>query len=395
MKARQNLNLTTAIFFILLTTACKKEMSSSPTDGQVKPPSTVIRHITHDGSANSNVEYTLGDKSYLFNPATPYFQFAYADITKIGSKLIIISQYTNSQIDDFLKGRLMIAESEDEGKTWTNFRDLNVNFQGAINISMPSFLKLSDTHVMIFYLVKYSTQRIDLYMQESFDGCSTWGAPRLIFGSNKGYQIINNARVERIGDKIVIPVSVPASGDIYKYSILNNELKVFYYYSDDLGKSWKSSPIISSNVSLLEPGITMFSQKEWLINIRTDIGKIMFYRSTDAGANWLSEGCDIISPSSPQSLLFDQERGFTLMVWNNTNKNYNVHGFNRTPLRLAISTDMGYNWKTVCDIESTNESYDHAYVAIRKLDNKFYIVYNEKNNITNAFKVKLCSLDVL
>ena len=393
MKARQNLNLTTAVFFILLTTACKKEMSSSPSNGQVKPPSTVTRHITHDGSASSDVSYTLGDKSYLFNPAAPFFQFAYGDIMGIRSKLFIISQYTNSQIDDFLKGRLMIAESEDDGKTWINFRDINANFPGSINLSAPSFLKISDNHVMIFYLVKYSTKRIDLYMQESLDGCSTWSTPSLILGSSLGYQMINNARVELIGDRIVIPVSIPQSGDIYKYSISNNELKVFYYYSDDLGKSWNRSKTISSDVSLLEPGMVMFSEREWLMNIRTDIGKIMFFRSRDAGVNWVSEECDIISPSSPQTLLFDQEKNITLMVWNNTNKNFNVHGFNRSPLRLALSIDVGYSWKTVCDIENTTEMFDHAYAAVRKINGKYYVVYNEKNNITNVFKVKICNIE--
>ncbi|MFU1858159.1 sialidase family protein [Sphingobacterium sp. NGMCC 1.201703] len=374
---------------LLLFGGCKKKENFA-IDLEVETPTFSDKTIRLEGQ--SSISLIFSSKFYLYNSEKPNENFAYADIIDVNNKLFIISQHSENNIQDHHKGYLTIAESMDDGETWSNFRPLVTGFEDAINVSAPSFVKISDKHIFIFYLVKYSTSRIDIYSQESFDGCTTWTNPQVVSRTNVGYQILNNARVQYINNRIIIPLSYPQSGDISNYSLSNNELKLFYYYSEDLGKTWNKSKALSANLSLLEPGlISLSNPAEWLMNIRTDNGKILFARTKDNGVTWKYENSDIISPSSPQTLLYDKERKAVFMVWNNTNVNAPSHGANRSPLTMGISYDNGYTWQKIRDIESKTSLYDYAYVALKKLDNRIYLVYNERNNKTGKFKVKICS----
>src|SRR5690606_14354191 len=139
----------------------------------------------------------------------------------------------------------------------------------------------------------------------------------------------------------------------------------FYYYSDDKGKTWRKSSIVSNRMALFEPGITALSDNELLMNIRTNLGTVLFARSHDQGARWAFEGSNIKSPSSPQKVARIPGTDSLLMVWNYTDYIAHQHGANRSPLSLAVSTDKGYNWKRMVDLE-TSPGYinDYAYPAI-------------------------------
>lgn len=375
------------IFSVLLVFfGCKKKENVII---DVISPDVSSRLIKLEGQ--SSISIAKSNKFYLYNSKKPNENFAYADIISLDTKLFIISQHSENNIQDHHKGYLTIAESSDEGKTWSNFRPLVTGFEDAINVSAPSFLKISEKHIFIFYLVKYSNSRIDIYSQESFDGCITWTNPKVVSNTNVGYQILNNARIQYIDNKIIIPLSFPQSGNISNYTLDNNELKVFYYYSTDLGKTWNKSKALSNNMNLLEPGIISLSNAaEWLMNIRTDKGKILFARTKDRGMTWKFEESNIKSPSSPQTLLYDIDRKAIFMVWNHTDKNVAIHGGNRSPLTIGISYDNGYTWEKVTDIESENNLYDYAYFSLKKMNEKIYLVYNERDNKTGKFKVKVC-----
>ncbi|VTQ07360.1 hypothetical protein [Sphingobacterium daejeonense] len=109
--------------------------------------------------------------------------------------------------------------SYNNGKTWKKEGDISSDFPGSINLSMPSILNYEGGHLILVYLVKYNLQKIDLVMEESFDGGKTWSEARLIHLPNQGYQMINNSRLMKIGNRLVLPVCVSFKEELFHFFI--------------------------------------------------------------------------------------------------------------------------------------------------------------------------------
>jgi sialidase-1 len=320
------------------------------------------------------------------------YNYAYPEITFLGeNNLMIVAKSSATNIEDFAKADLIKMVSKDDGRTWKEEGYTSTKFPDAINSSMPSIVRINQTKLLLIYSVKYSLTRIDLFSEESEDNGKTWSPPRIIYGINQGYQIVNNSRVILHNGRIILPVSIPIGGDLNNYLIRQGNLMTYYYFSDDSGKTWtKSKALKSDKVDLLEPGIVSFDNNSLLMNIRTDIGKVLFVRSENYGSSWHFEESNIHSPSAPQTIKRIPKTDTLLMVWNDNVKNPNIHGGNRSPLSLAISTNNGYNWHKITEIEPFNNfTKDHGYAAIEFDKDFVYIAYNERRNDNSSFAIKL------
>lgn len=334
------------------------------------------------------------EKSYIIDARNNINNYAYPEYVRIDdNNLMMIVKSSIANIEDSAKADLIKLYSKDSGLTWRTSDYLSKIFPNSINSSMPSVVRLGKNHLLLIYSVKFNSSRIDIYSEESFNNGTTWSEPKIVFGDNQGYQILNNSRAILHGNRIIIPISIPQNGSWNSYLTKKGAIVVFYYYSDDKGKTWNKSKALSSEVDLLEPGIVSLSNNEMLMNIRTDYGRVLFARTTNNGNTWTFEKSNIKSPSSPQSIKRIPNTDSLLMVWNDTEFNASTHGGNRVPLSIAVSTDKGYSWKKIADVEPFNGyTIDYAYATFT-FDSKFiYIIYNERQNSTSSFAIKLAKI---
>lgn len=385
---------TTNIFLLLALvcfTTCKKDdlKLDLEYDVDIKNLGLVIDYI--DSVRNIPVE-----RSYLLTPdQNSGHNFAYPELTVLkDSSLMMVAKSSNANIEDFAKADLIKLISNNRGRTWKKGEYFSTAFPDAINSSMPSIVRIDENRLLLIYLVKYNNKRIVLKCEESSDNGKTWSAPKTIYGENEGYQIINNSRAILAGSRVIIPVCIPHGGNMNNYLKQKPSMLIYCYYSDDYGKTWKKTKAFSTpKYDLLEPGIVWLKDKELLMTIRTDVGKVLFARSYNLGDNWQFEESNINSPSSPQSIKRIPGTNTLVMVWNDNNQNSSSHGGNRSPLSLATSINKGKKWKKVFNLEPFNNfSKDHSYVAI-EFDNDFaYFLYNERNNTNSSFAIKMSKI---
>lgn len=383
------LNILTLIILIPLLIGCgkKDKLKVDTIDPLISKNRVYIDETSHHKEINI-------EKFKILEFLEDKRSFAYPSLEIVNdSDILLFATMSENRLEDFNHGRIISCISKDQGKTWINFKIKELNFPGSINVYGPSVKRIKNGDLLLIYGVKYSASRSDVYFEISKDEGLTWSNPKIINKSNIGYQILNNHRIELTkSGRIIIPISYPKNGDFNSYWNTGKGLIAFYYYSDDNGQTWQKSLGITSSIAIFEPGIVNISNNELLMNIRTDIGKVLFARSYDNGINWEYEESNINSPSSPQTLFMLQDN--LLMVWNN-NIGLNLdHGGNRSPLNLAFSNDRGRSWNSIIQIEKKDTNYDYAYSGIMN-DNKYlYIVYNERINYQHKLSMIIARIAI-
>lgn len=362
------------VLFVLMTFySCKKDDKVIKTVSELKAKIGYNDSIVVRIDSSRKIEFR---KNYIFRASQNGFQSAYGDLVFINNGTeLLVTCVRAPQIQDFVNKNIYTAISKDKGKTWSSLRKIEHQTTGYLNVSAPSILRISDHHLIIFFGMKFSEYRIDILSKESFDGGISWSDDKIVYKPDVGYQTLNNNRVIYYKGRIIIPVAVPGNpGNLYK-SIADNMI-VYYLYSDDLGKTWsKSSDLKIDGLALLEPGIEALSNGELFMNIRLNIGTILFAKSPDFGQTWKYFLTKFDSPSSPQKI-FRVDQSKLVMVWNNTKENYSLHGLNRNPLSIATTINNGKSWKIVGDIEN-KKGYDFSYPSITQDENQLYISYFE------------------
>ncbi|PWB24558.1 sialidase family protein [Flavobacterium sp. HTF] len=332
----------------------------------------------------SNVDYSVVLKSGFMQR-----QYSYSSTIKLDDGSFYMAGVSWASFDDLSKNTKIIGvKSTDNGKTWSKPEILQENI-ATINVSNPSLIKVSDQHLLLFFAAKESTSNINLYFKESFDQGKSWGSPKIINDFNTGYYVMNNDRVVYENNRLWVPVAVP-DGEIFK---TYDSQKVFCYYSDDLGVTWKKTVRLKKNYALMEPCITVLSEKELLLNIRTKKGTVLFARSYDNGINWAFEYSNLKSPASPQTIFKKKNSDILFIAWNNTNSDFSKSAGNRTPLSIGYSTDKGHNWKLIGNIETASE-YSFSYPSMFYDKDNLYLNYYEMNNISRNVSIKLAKIDI-
>lgn len=353
----------------------KKELHFSDDISQFKVNDNFINQI----SIYSN---TIFDSGFL------NMQYAYGDLTRINDSTLLLACQQSKNIGDFNEGNIILSKSCDNGISWSKPVKLLTNTFNMINVSMPSLINLGNGKLMVFFSVKYGNDRIDIRFKNSSDNGVTWSRDKLIGNFEIGYQILNNGRVIKFNNRIIVPISIPNNEN--STYINTSDLAVFYYYSDDLGNSWKkSSSYYINSTSLMEPGITQLSDNELLMNIRTDNSYIIFARSFDNGLNWIGERTNIASLSSPQKIL--KINNILFMLYNNS-----FTGYGRNIMTLFASEDKGFTWNKIKIIDSSSDnliqlSYPSMYYD--EYTNEIIIIYHKLKDNKSALKISKIKLN--
>lgn len=335
------------------------------------------------------------EKSYIFNSRNLGNAFSYGDLLKLENGKLLIACNTNKILNDWSPVNLIISESSDNGKTWKVTQKIEHTIEDSyINAGGPSLINIGNGHIMLFFCVKYSDKRIDIMYKESFDYGTSWGKDKVVYGINQGYITSNNNRVSYSNNRILVPVAKPNDeNNLYKSA--ENNFSVFFYFSDDLGATWQRSNVLTiPGVALLEPDIVRINKSELLMNIRVNLGFILFARSKDNGSTWVFESSTISSSSSPQKITVLPKSNNLIMVWNYVKTNNQWHHIgNRNPLSIAISSNNGYDWEHIADIEN-NQDFDYSYPSMTLVEDTIYITYYEFLKVNGNHSLKLAKIAI-
>ena len=299
---------------------------------------------------------------------------------KDGRILFIYSHFTGSSGGDFGKAYLASRYSSDRGKTWSREDQQVVKQEGKMNVMSVSLLRLKSGAIALFYARKNSDEDLIPMLRISTDETKTWSDPIPCITDKKGYFVLNNNRVIQLRNgRLLMPVSLhKVPGD--KWSNIG---RLYSYYSDDDGKTWKSGQVVPNPHKIItqEPGVVEQKNGNILMFIRTNTGVQYFSHSNDKGRTWDPIiPSDIRSPKSPASIARIPSTGDLLMVWNN-----NGIGQKRTPLNIAISRDEGKTWGHIKTLENApNGTY--CYTAIHFTGKYVLLSYSNWANMGSIIK---------
>ncbi len=292
---------------------------------------------------------------------------------KDGRILFIYSHFTGtSSAGDNGSAHLAGRYSGDGGKTWGKKSKLIVEKEGVKNIMSASLLRLKNGDITLFYLRKNSISDCIPMIRVSKDEAKTWSDPVACITDKQGYFVLNNDRVIQLENgRLIMAVSLHKTPEDPLFS---QKGKIYSYYSDDHGQSWKTSGRQIPNpgdILLQEPGLVELKNGNLMMFIRTDMGVQYMSYSKDKGETWSpAEPSTIVSPRSPASIERIPSTNDLLMVWNNNGSDRK----RRTPLNIAVSKDEGNTWEKMKTIEDDPDG-GYCYTAIHFTDKHVLLAY--------------------
>ena len=305
---------------------------------------------------------------------------------KDGRLLFIYTHYTGTSVDDHATAYLAGRYSSDKGKSWAK-EDLKIiDQEGTMNVMSVSLLRLQNGDIALFYLKKNSTFDCIPMMRISKDEAKTWSEPRPCITDKAGYFVLNNNRVIQLENgRLVLAVALHQSPGDQKFSDIG---RLWSYYSDDNGKTWKASAEVANHEKIVtqEPGMVELKNGNILMFARTTAGVQYFSYSKDKGETWsdIKPG-NLKSPCSPATIARIPSTGDLLVVWNDNGVDQN-----RTPLNIAVSKDDGKTWINNKILEN-NPKGSYCYNAIHFIENDVLLGYFDWSTV--GITVKRINID--
>ncbi len=278
--------------------------------------------------------------------------------------LFIYTHYSGGSGYDNDSAYLASRFSDDEGKSWSTRDAKVIGQEGKMNIMSVSLLRLKDGRIALFYLRKNSDQDCIPVVRFSCDEAENWSNPIPCITDRKGYFVLNNGRVIQLSDgRIIFAVALHQEpGE----PVMNNTGRIFCYFSDDTGLTWKPGKEVSNPDKAVtqEPGLVELKTRTLMMFMRTESGVQYTATSTDNGETWSQAGkSSIISPLSPASIERIPSTNDLVMFWNNNaGENPAIKG-KRTPFTVAISRDEGKTWEKIRNIEDDPDGW-YCYTSI-------------------------------
>jgi sialidase-1 len=283
---------------------------------------------------------------------------------KNGRVLFIYTRYTGDSDDDNASAFLAGKYSDDLGKTWSAEEKKIVDREGIMNVMSVSLLRLQNGEIALFYLKKNSGTDCEPYVRFSNDEAVTWSEPLSCITDKNGYFCLHNNHVIQLKNGRVV-FAVSEESEFYSD-------RLWGYYSDDNGHTWKSSSMVPNPDSVLvqEPAVIELKNGDILMVIRTDARAQYISYSKDRGETWSPcEKSTINSPVAPASIARIPSTGDLLLVWDD-----NGIDSKRTPLNIAVSKDEAKTWTNIKSIENDPEGR-FCYTAIHVIDKYVLLGY--------------------
>ena len=307
---------------------------------------------------------------------------------KDGRILYVYTHYTGSSADDHGNAYLAGRYSSDKGKTWTQQDVKIVEQEGRMNVMSVSLLRLQNGKIAMFYLRKNSTTDCIPMMRISGDEARTWSDARPCITDKHGYFVLNNNRVIQLKDgRLLLAVALHQTPEDTAFSQVG---RLFSYYSDNDGATWRSSAEITNreNIITQEPGLVELKNGDIFLFTRTMEGVQYFSWSKDQGESWspVVPG-NLKSPCSPASIARIPSTEDLLVVWNDNGTDQR-----RTPLNIALSRDEGKTWINNKTLESDPKGM-YCYTAIHFTGDHVLLGYFDWSTV--GITVKRVRLDWL
>lgn len=283
---------------------------------------------------------------------------------KSGRIMFVYTHYSGTSGGDHDNAYLAARYSDNNGRTWSSTSEKIIGQEGKMNIMSVSLLRLQNGEIALFYLRKNSITDCIPMIRISDDEAKTWSDPQPCITDREGYFVLNNNRVIQLQNgRLVFAVAMHQSPGEAKFSSTG---RLWSYYSDDNGRSWKSGKEVLNPEGIVtqEPGLVEMNNGDILMLIRSNAGVQCISCSSDKGETWSPlERSNIRSPLSPASIERIPSTGDLLLVWNNNGGEDMSRKGNRTPLTMAISKDEGKTWGKAKNIENDPEGW-YCYTAI-------------------------------
>ena len=363
-KLSSTINLILSILVIIILSGCSFRSASFSRKGITGYKEVLYLHPGIDNPRNSEGDFvTLKDGSILF----------------------IYSHYTGSSGNDHASAYLAGRYSYDKGKTWSEEDVKIVEQEGKMNVMSVSLLRLQSGEILLFYLKKNSVTDCIPVMRTSKDEGKSWSDPQPCITDKEGYFVLNNNRVIQLKNgRLLFAVALHQLPGEKEAS---EKGRLWSYYSDDNGKSWKAGREISNPESIItqEPGMVELKNGDILMFIRTTSGVQYFSYSKDHGETWSPvEASNIKSPCSPAIIVRIPSTGDLLLVWNDNGLNQK-----RTPLNIAWSDDEGKSWKNNKVLKSNPDGV-YCYPAVHFAGNEVLLSYSDWSTMGSAIiRIKL------
>ena len=311
---------------------------------------------------------------------------------KDGTILFVYSRFKGKGVEDWVISDICALISRDRGRSFGEERILLTSEgENAQNIMSLSLLDMENGDIGMFYLVRHTHTKMQMYVRRSGDGGKTW-TDRVLCTPQEGFFVVNNDRVTRLhSGRILIPAATHRTGRQERAKdgrFFDSRSEAMFFYSDDDGFSWQaadgkcSMPFLKNCTSgLQEPGVLELEPGILWGFARTDLGRQYEMFSLDNGDTWTgAEPSRFTSPNSPLSMKRDQT-GAIWTVWNPVPeyngrvKETDIFTGGRTPYVIAVSRDNGQTFSEGVAFE-TEKDHGYCYCAMCFLEDGMLLGYN-------------------
>ena len=276
-----------------------------------------------------------------------------------GQRLLMALTVYADKGHDSSPAQICAWPSHDGGRTWVaaGRRLLQENI-GDSNVLNPTFLRLSDEDVLLFFDVGNSRQDAGVWMRRSHDNAASFGPPQRL--PYRHYGGLNPDQALLLsGGRILVPCFQSPDELQSEYA--------YCFFSDDGGETWDISneftvaipadrpPIRRGKVYggrevtaiASEPSVAELQDGSLLMKMRTYCGYIYCSRSTDRGTTWSApHSSGIPAPGARPTLKRIPSTGDLLLVYN-AGEPEEIHGPTpRNRMASLISRDMGETWSS-------------------------------------------------
>ncbi len=301
-----------------------------------------------------------------------------------GTIMFAFSRFRGTDAADYAASDIYAMFSDDEGESFGECRPiLTCEEEGAINIMSVSLMHMQNEDIGVFYLVKETKKRVQMFHRRSKDYGKTW-EERVLCTPLDGVLVVNNDRVIRLSNGDIV---IPAANHVLTEDFYEEYAEFRCFYSEDDGVTWKQAegrcnmPYFKhSGSGLQEPGILEIKPGILWAWARTDLGRQYEMFSFDYGSNWSPcQPSRFTGPKSPLCMKMD-EKGVIYAVWNpipEYNGREKIEGVflgGRSPYVIAASRDGGKTFSEPVAFE-TDEKSGYCYSAILFHKNSMLLAY--------------------
>ncbi len=295
-----------------------------------------------------------------------------------GSIMYAYSRYTGDSRRDHAPADICAVTSHDDGESWSEPFLLLRHDDLSQNYMCPSFLRLANGDIGLFYLRKFSIEGQTAVVSEmnlvrSSDEGESWSRP-VACTSGQIYYVFENDHALRLehgenAGRILLPLNIHSRTEGSVIKNVSQGLMCFFA-SDDDGHSWYklSAEHAICNAPYSVTGLqetAVYEQRDGTLRAlsRTDQHCQYECLSSDGGKSWTDNYPAPYFSSPPSPLLMKRAAGMTCAVFNpipNYAGRYEGHrlSLGRTPLVMSVSDDDGKSFSRMYMLEDDpNERY--------------------------------------